>query len=349
MNTLDCFLPSIVLKAAGMRQFLSLFFYLGLTSSLIAQTTPKPPSGSAAGKNKAAPEAVILESLVTRAHFENDGTGFTERTSSIRVQSQAGVEALGQLVFGYNSATEKLEVNYVRVKKSSGEVIETPAANAQDFAPETLRSAPMYSDYRQRHVTVSALRPGDLLEYRITTHIDTALVPGEFWFEYSFPDNVQLNEARLEIDVPKSRELRLKSPQRKYTTAENGERRVYSWTVQNITPKRDKKTEDNEEEDQIEPSDKGPEIQLTTFKDWQQIAQWYARLQSERVVVDDAVRKKAAELTGSAANNTEKARRLYDFVARDIRYVSLSFGIGRYQPHAAPEVLQGFYGDCKDK
>src|SRR5215471_7926281 len=333
-----------------MRQCLFAFFYLALIGSLIAQTTPKPPSGSAAGKDKAAPEAVILESLVTRAHFENDGTGFTERTSSIRVQSQAGVEALGQLVFGYNSATEKLEVNYVRVKKSSGEVIETPSANSQDFAPETLRSAPMYSDYRQRHVTVSALRPGDLLEYRVTTRTETALVPGEFWFEYSFPESVQVNEARLEIDVPKARELRLKSPRRKYTTADNGDRRVYSWVVQNITPKHDKKSEADDEEDQEESeAEKGPEIQLTTFKDWQQIAQWYAKLQSERVVVDDAVRKKAADLTRNAANNQEKARRLYDFVAKDIRYVSLSFGIGRFQPHAAPEVLQGFYGDCKDK
>src|SRR5215472_3475561 len=233
-----------------MRQCLFAFFYLGLIGSLIAQTTPKPPSGSPAGKDKAAPEAVILESVVTRVHFENDGTGFREITSSMRAQSQAGVEALGQLFFGDNATTEKLEVNYVRVKKPGGEVIETPAANAQDFAPETLRSAPMYSDYRQRHVTVSALRPGDLLEYRVTTRTETALIPGEFWFEYSFPENVQVNESRLEIDVPKARELRLKSPQRKYTTAENGERRVYSWTVQNITPKRDKKTEDNEEEDQ---------------------------------------------------------------------------------------------------
>jgi tetratricopeptide (TPR) repeat protein len=36
-------------------------------------------------------------------------------------------------------------------------------------------------------------------------------------------------------------------------------------------------------------------------------------------------------------------------VAKDIRYVSLSFGIGRYQPHAASEVLTNQYGDCKDK
>src|SRR5262249_49240947 len=29
--------------------------------------------------------------------------------------------------------------------------------------------------------------------------------------------------------------------------------------------------------------------------------------------------------------------------------VSLSFGLGRYQPHAAAEVLRNQYGDCKDK
>ncbi|HEY6253922.1 MAG TPA: DUF3857 and transglutaminase domain-containing protein, partial [Candidatus Angelobacter sp.] len=334
-----------------MRLYLFLFLSLGLTGSLIAQDTPKPSSGGRAGSDKASGEAVILESAVTRVHFENDGTGFRETTEAIRAQSNAGVEALGQLVFGYNSATEKLEVNYVRVKKATGEVIETPAANAQDFAPEMLRSAPMYSDYRQRHVTVSGLRPGDLLEYRITTHFDGALVPGEFWFEYSFPGNVQVNDSRLEIDVPKARVVRLKSPKRKYTTAENGDRRVYTWVVQNITPKRDKKNDVDEEEDQEDDdsSDRNPEIQLTTFKDWQQIAQWYAKLQGERVLVDDAVRKKAVELTRNALNNQEKARRLYDFVARDIRYVSLSFGVGRYQPHAASEVLQGSYGDCKDK
>src|SRR5215467_10614055 len=256
-----------------MRVYFLLLLYLGLTQSLAAQTTPKPPSTGRSGSDKATEEAVILESVVTRVHFEDDGTGFREITTAIRAQSYAGVEVLGQLIFGYSSATEKLEVNYVRVKKASGEIIETPSANSQDFAPETLRSAPMYSDYRQRHVTVSALRPGDLLEYRVTTRTETALVPGEFWFEYSFPENVQLNDSRLEIDVPKARELRLKSPRRKYTTAENGDRRVYTWVVQNIKPKRDKANED--EEEQEEESDKGPEIQLTTFKDWQQIAQWY--------------------------------------------------------------------------
>ena len=93
----------------------------------------------------------------------------------------------------------------------------------------------------------------------------------------------------------------------------------------------------------------GPDVQLTTFTDWKQIAQWYAKLQGERMTVDDSVRKKADELTKGADTPTEKARRLYDFVARNVRYVSISLGVGRYQPHSASDVLQNGYGDCKDK
>src|SRR5262249_12524955 len=69
----------------------------------------------------------------------------------------------------------------------------------------------------------------------------------------------------------------------------------------------------------------------------------------ERATPDDAVKVKAAELTRSANTEEERARRVYNFVAQNIRYVSLSFGIGRYQPHTASEVLQNGYGDCKDK
>ena len=36
-------------------------------------------------------------------------------------------------------------------------------------------------------------------------------------------------------------------------------------------------------------------------------------------------------------------------MAKNFRYVSLSLGVGRYQPHAASDVLHNQYGDCKDK
>jgi tetratricopeptide (TPR) repeat protein/transglutaminase-like putative cysteine protease len=309
-----------------------------MSANTLAQTSP--PSSSKQTTNNAE-EAAVFERILNRARFENDGTEVRETEAVIRIQSQAGVEEFGQLVFGYSSATEKLEVEYVRVRKPDGRVVTTPDSTAQDFAPDVLKEAPMYSDYRQRHISVAALQPGDTLEYRTVTRILTPLAAGNFWYEYTFPKGIAVNEDRLELDVPKARDVKLKTPKRKPEIQDSEDRRVYTWVVKGIQPERDKEKDEEEET--------APDVQLTTFTDWKQIAQWYAKLQGERMTVDDSVRKKADELTKGADTPTEKARRLYDFVARNVRYVSISLGIGRYQPHSASDVLQNGYGDCKDK
>jgi transglutaminase-like putative cysteine protease/tetratricopeptide (TPR) repeat protein len=287
-----------------------------------------------------AEEAAVIERILNRVRFENDGTEVSETEAVVRIQSQAGVEAFGQLVFGYSSATEKLNIDYVRVRKPDGRVVATPESTARDFAPDVLREAPMYSDYRQRHISVASLQPGDLLEYRTVTRVQTPLAAGNFWYEYTFPKGVVVTEDRLEINVPKGREVKLKAPTKTPEIQEIGDRRIYTWIAKNLQPDRDQASDEEVSK---------PDIQLTTFTDWKQVAQWYAKLQGERMAVDESVRKKAEELTKGAATPTEKAQRLYDFVARSIRYVSISLGVGRYQPHPASDVLQNGYGDCKDK
>jgi tetratricopeptide (TPR) repeat protein/transglutaminase-like putative cysteine protease len=323
------------MSLSAVRRLLALFTVI--LSVANAQTPAPAPS-----KSENSEEASVFERILNRARFENDGTGVEETEAVIRIQSQAGVEQFGQLVFGYSSATEQLKVEYVRVRKPNGQVVTTPDSTAQDFAPDVLKEAPMYSDYRQRHISVAALQPGDTLEYKTITRIVTPLAAGHFWYEHTFPSGVVVNEDRLEIDVPKSREVKLKTPDRKPEIQENGDRRVYTWVVKDIRPDRDK---DNGPDD----DDTEPDVQITTFSDWKELAHWYAKLQGERMTVDADVRKKADELVKGADTPTEKARRLYDFVARNVRYVSLSFGIGRYQPHAASDVLTNGYGDCKDK
>ena len=313
-----------------------------MSAEAVAQA-PAPSNQKTSNAKANSEEAAVFERILNRVHFENDGTEVSETEAVVRIQSQAGVEEFGQLVFGYSSATEKLEVEYVRVRKPDGKVVVTPESTAQDFAPDVLKEAPMYSDYRQRHISVAALQPGDTLEYRTVIRVLTPLAGGNFWYEYTFPKGVVVNEDRLEIDIPKSREVKLKTPTRKPEIQEAGDRRIYTWVVQGIQPERDKDRDKDEDEET------GPDVQLTTFTDWKQVAQWYAKLQGERMAVDDSVRKKAQELTQGADTPTEKARRLYDFVARNVRYVSISLGVGRYQPHSAMDVLQNGYGDCKDK
>ena len=132
------------------------------TADALAQA-PVSSSSSSEQKTNNAEEAAVFERILNRVHFQNDGTEVSETEAVVRIQSQAGVEEFGQLVFGYSSATEKLEVEYVRVRKPDGQVVVTPESTAQDLAPDVLKEAPMYSDYRQRHISVAALQPGDTL------------------------------------------------------------------------------------------------------------------------------------------------------------------------------------------
>src|ERR1019366_5109164 len=68
-----------------------------------------------------------------------------------------------------------------------------------------------------------------------------------------------------------------------------------------------------------------------------------------RVEPTPEIPAKAEELTRGATSDDAKIRVLYGFVATKFRYIGVAFGIGRYQPHAATDVLSNGYGDCKDK
>ena len=68
-----------------------------------------------------------------------------------------------------------------------------------------------------------------------------------------------------------------------------------------------------------------------------------------RAAPDAAIQAKADELTHGLTTDDAKVDALYNYVATQYRYIAVSFGIGRLQPHSAAEVFRNQYGDCKDK
>ena len=100
--------------------------------------------------------------------FENDGTGSLETEAQIKIISESGVQALGQLKVGYSALSDKLEIAYVRVRKPDGTVVNAQESAVQDL---TFPDAPVYTDYHEKHISVPSLRPGDVLEYRFVRNI----------------------------------------------------------------------------------------------------------------------------------------------------------------------------------
>src|SRR6266567_4428072 len=295
-------------------------------------------------------ESYVVEKLKSSFRFENDGTGRREVYARIKVQSEAGVEQWGQLVVGYNSANERVDIPYVRVLKLDGSTVTAPAQSVQDLSIPLEREAPVYTDYRQKHITVPGLRPGEELEYDYVNITHTALAPGQFWMEHDFAKSGTVLDEQLEINVPKDRTIKLKTKPGNdpKVTEENG-RRIYSWTSSHIDKDEDDKKKDKDKQKKAAKEPEAPAVQMTTFSSWEELGRWYAGLEKERRQPTTEIRTKAAELTKGDRTELDKIQALYDYVGPNFRYISLSFGVGRFQPHPAADVLHNEYGDCKDK
>jgi tetratricopeptide (TPR) repeat protein/transglutaminase-like putative cysteine protease len=313
------------------------------SSLTLAQAPPSPDYSQ---------EAVVIQQSRTIYRFEKDGTGRREVYMRLKAQSEAGVQQWGQIVVGYNAANERPEVRYVRVHKPDGSIVTTPHDAVQDLTSPVQRVAPIYTDFRQKHVTVEALRPGDTLEFAVITTIHTALAPSQFWTEYDFQREAIVLDEQLEVDVPADHLITLKT-QPGFDAAVNDSdgRRTYRWARAQLT-----RTAERAEKEKREANDgkaaqeaRVAAIRLTTFQTWEQVGRWYAALEGPQRTPGADVRRKAQELVAGLTTDLAKIEALYEFVATNFRYVSLSLGLGRYQPRAAGEVLREQYGDCKDK
>lgn len=285
-------------------------------------------------------EALVFDQYRTRIHMESDGTGTRETTARIRILANAGVKAMAILPLTYSASNQQVDIAYVRVRKPDGSVIVTPDYNVQDVPADVSREAPMYSDIHQKHIAVRGLGVGDTLEYQVTLRVLKPEVPGQFWLEYSFEKNVIVLDEQLDLDVPSDKTIIVASSDLQPTIATASGRKLYHWVSSNLrhpdpnaAPKKHWK----------------PSVQVTTFSSWEQVGAWYQSLQRNSLAITPAIQAHADALTRGLTTEDEKVRVVANDVALHIHYVGLDFGIGRYQPHAADDVLANEYGDCKDK
>lgn len=319
--------------------WLSLLVALAIGSSLLGQTPPRTGSSSPASSASSTPdlsqEPAVVERLDTSYRFETDGTGERETVAAIRIQSQGGVQAFGQLLYPYASANERLELLSLRVVHPDGSLDEGPRA-MQDLPAPVTAQFPLYSDLHFLHVTVPPLKPGDRLEYALRAEVHTPRAPGHFWVDHTFSQAVPALEEEVELDVPAERQLAIHAVGVEALPVDEAQsRRLYRWH-RSYSPA-------------DETADEAPNVRISTFTSWDAVAAWYWQLQHDRLDTDRAMHRKVVELIAGAETPIDKVRAIYRHVSQEYRYLSLSFGLGRIQPHQAREVFASGYGDCKDK
>ncbi len=329
-------------------RFNRLLLLLLLPATSVGQVSSPTAAAKSPAAHNYSQEAIVFEQFSAKLVFESDGTFTREDYGKIRIQSDAGVQRYGVLTFPYAKSEQSLNIDFVRVHKPDGSVVLTPAENVQDMASDITREAPFYSDLREKHIAVRGLGVGDVLEFRTQLHDIKPLAPGKFWFSYTFSDNAIFLDEELEISVPLKSAIKLATPTVKPAVTETEKYRVYRWIHSNLEqkPKPDQQLANYQQARGRLPA---ADVQISNFQSWAEVGRWYNDLQQERVKPTAEIQAKAAELTKNAPDETAKLNVIYKYVGTDIHYIGIAFGIGRYQPHSAGEVLDNQYGDCKDK
>jgi len=90
-------------------------------------------------------------------------------------------------------------------------------------------------------------------------------------------------------------------------------------------------------------------ILVTTVNSWEEFSDWWRKKIAGKTEPDESIKRKVAELTKDLSTSREKMEAIFDYVKREIRYVSIDWGKSGYEPENAKKVFENKYGDCKDK
>jgi Flp pilus assembly protein TadD len=315
-------------------------------ATAIKSTSSIPPAEAFLARYSGEP--YVIEEYTTRARFESDGTQSRSVLARVHIQSALAVQKFAQLAFDYDSSVGDFEFRFVRVIKKNGSRQSTPPDSAKDSPAAVTRDATAYDRYREKSIAVPELQPGDTLEYQIASRSKHPQAGGQFWMQHTFLTDAIVVAENLEIDVPKSRHVTLKSPGVPYSTdvTSLADRTIYRWKHANFAlAPGDEQTKGAPQPTVAKPVD----VELTTFASWDEVARWYSKLQHVQERTSAEVRAKASELTRNLATDIEKTRALYDYISKGIRYVDLPFTNAGYEPHSAEQVLSQEYASGADK
>jgi transglutaminase-like putative cysteine protease len=166
--------------------------------------------------------------------------------------------------------------------------------------------------------------------------------------------HLALEKATFTVTLPPALTLRYKEQNLPasavVSTSPEGEK-IYTWTVAN-QPALEFEPLSPPIQEQIPIVYTAPtDFEVQNYKgkltNWSDLGKFYHTLNDGRERIPDELRQQVTTLTGKEATKAAKARKIYQFIQNQTRYVSVQLGIGGWQTIEAEKVATTKYGDCK--
>ncbi len=285
----------------------------------------------------------VLRKLHVTTVYDN-GMASRFRQLVFQPQDEESARRARQFVFVYHADRQLAQLRAAKVYRKDGRVDE---ATRSFQAPLNDPSINMYTLQRRFVVELPPIEVGDIVElrYRIDDVVPQSEMSGHFG-EVEYIQGVDpIEQAEYILTAPDEKKLslsvnglKLRERDSKQLEGHTRDRLVFS----DVPPVA--------REDRMPPlAELAGHIHVSSFQSWKKLGAWYARLSRDKLDVDDAVRKRAQDLTAGLSSVRQKVAAIYHYVSSELRYVALEFGIEGIRPRRAALTLARGWGDCKDK
>ncbi len=279
----------------------------------------------------------------------SENTQVSDMHYVIKILNERGKEDFSETQIEYDSTYEKVEVEFARTIKPDGTVVDVGSRHIRDVSKYL--NFPLYNNVRVYIISFPEITEGAVIEYKVKIYRNELINKKDFVINYPLQSSEPIILANFTIDLPKDKVLHLKTLNEKYNNfnanlipkmQEMGNRLIYAWQFKDIP--------------QILPEpnmpanvDINPAMLMSTFGSWQDIYKWWWPLAEDKIKADKSIEDKISGLTKDSKTPEEKIKAIYNFCAKEIRYVAVEYGQAGYEPHKAEDIFKNKYGDCKDQ
>ncbi|MDD5070240.1 MAG: DUF3857 and transglutaminase domain-containing protein [Candidatus Omnitrophica bacterium] len=256
---------------------------------------------------------------------------------------------LGEIQLGYDSTNERIELEYARTITKDGRIMYAGKSQIRDVS--RYLNYPLYSNARAFIISMPSIEVGSIIEYKVKVYSNKLINEKDFTYVYRLQESLPVCAAKFKLIIPENRQLNLRYLNLEYAekinlspkieTDQSG-KKVYSWQVEKILPL-------IPEESMPPQVMVNPSILISSFVSWEDIRHWWYELLKDKTKLTPQMKDFLATLTAECSDPWQKAKKIYEFCAKDIRYVAVEYGDSGYEPHSAEEVFRNKYGDCKDQ
>lgn len=314
----------------------------GAAGPALAQLAPGADTASATAETRDGPPYEV--SLERRTTIEPDLVSTAVTKIRVKALREVAVRTLGQQLVNYIDGMQTLDIVEAYTEKADGRRADVDPANILTRDAASGAQAVYLRDAKVKTIIFPDLQVGDSIVYTTRLVTRERMFPGHFYTQEVFSRAQPYKDVSVTLEAPAGLKLFIEKAgagiTQEQTTSEGRQVHRFKYTAQTWV---------QEVPGSVSVMDREPRIFISTFPDYESVGRAYWESAAEKTNPTPEIKALADEITKGIDGRLAQARALDNWVKRNIRYVAIYLGQGRFVPNTASAVLKNRYGDCKDQ